>query len=79
MKIDMAKEKKDDLRGVAIGGIVVFLFICGFGIFNTYMSIPQTFGDRDKVIEDIYRYREVYGTWPQSLEELKSKLSDYQF
>jgi hypothetical protein len=44
-----------------------------------YMSTPQTFGDRDKVMEDIYRYYSRYDKWPQSLEELKSKLPDYQF
>ena len=74
-----SKEKKDDLRGLAVGGIVAILIIFGFGILNFYMSTPQTFGDRDKVIEDIYRYHNQFGTWPQSLEELKSELPDYQF
>jgi hypothetical protein len=76
MKLKKEKGKK---RGCLIGCLAIILLFIGFVIITIYMSTPQTFGDRDKVIEDIYRYHKRYGSWPQSLEELKSKLPDYRF
>ncbi len=73
------KKEKGKKRGCLIGCLGIILLIIGFGIFNMYMSTPQSLGDKDKIIEDIYRYHQRYGNWPQSLKELKSKLPDFQF
>ena len=79
MKKNGAEKEEGKKRGFLIGCLGIILLIIGFGIFSMYMSTPQTFGDKDKIIEDIYRYHQRYGKWPQSLEELKSKLPDYKF
>jgi hypothetical protein len=75
-KPDKPKKKN---RGCLIGclGLIVLFFINS--VITMKLTAPQYFGDKDKVIEDIYRYKERYGNWPQSLEELKSKLPDYHF
>jgi len=72
-------EPKKKNRGCLIGclGLIVLFFI--HSAITMKLTSPQIFGDKDKVIEDIYRYKERYGNWPQSLEELKSKLTDYHF
>lgn len=65
--------------GCSVGCLSLIVLFIAFGIFSMYMSTPQILGDKDKIIEDISRYHQRYGNWPQSIEELKSKLPDYHF
>lgn len=79
IKNNGVKKEKGEIGGNAIGCLVIILLFIGFGIFSVYMSTPQIGGDKDKVVDDIYRYHRNFGNWPQSLNELKSKLPDFQF
>ena len=72
-------KEKPKKRGCLIGCLGIILLFIGFGIFSMYMGTPQSLGDKNKIVEDIYRYHQHYGNWPQSIKELKSKLPDYQF
>ena len=76
---DKAKKKKKKKRVGNIGCLIIILLFIGYGIFSVFMTTPQVLGDKDKVIEDIYRYHDKYGVFPESLDELKSKLADYKF
>lgn len=61
-----------------IGCLIVFLISAGFLTFYNYAQCPELF-DSDDVVNDIYRYRERFGKWPQNLNEIKKKLPDYEF
>jgi hypothetical protein len=76
----MANKGKEKRGRRLIGCLgLVFIIVIAFGVFNMLTCLPQTWGDRDKAVIDIYRYQTRYGSLPESLEDLKSKLPDYRF
>ena len=53
---------------------LVFFLLLGM----SYCSDPRIFGDRQRAVQAIERYREVYGVYPEDLSELQDKIKDIQ-
>ena len=68
-----SQAKKILLPSVQIA-LVLFLLL---GM--SYCSDPRMFGDRQRAVQAIERYREVYGVYPEDLSELQEKITDIQF
>ena len=74
-------KKKKKFRIGCLGGFLLFLILAIFipAFFAQFKVCGPPAGDRKKVIQDIYRYQQKYGAWPESLAALKAKLPDHQF
>jgi hypothetical protein len=66
-------------NGCLIGALALVLMVVVLWAFNTYVATSHRIGDKHKIVDDILRYQQRYGTWPESIEVLKAKLPDYTF
>ena len=81
-EIPHPKERRFGCSGGGCGSIGCFSVIVAllaYAVMSTYLSTPQTFGDKKLVVKEIHRFHQKFGRWPTNLSELKTKLPDYKF